>query len=266
MSQSTPQFPHSSKIPPGAQGAHPEDLFQDSTLPNPTSEYEKESVHRLVLTLEGEIVREYSLNSSNLSIGRKHGNDILLNDLTLSGYHAQISRNPDYVFIEDLESTNGTLVNGNHVNRTIIGHGDIIQIGHHQLTYLCENDAKYEPTMFIKAEHDETQFIYSDYSGGEIPVKGLRLGGLRALGNTVTTPVMELRKPYNTIGYRGKCMALITRATKGYSITTVNSNRSRRASDIPLLNGIPITNIQHDLEIDDVISVAGHEIQFYFLN
>jgi len=221
--------------------------------------------HKLILTLDGEVLREYTIERNSLSIGRKHGNDIQLNDLTLSGRHALISTIPDYVFIEDLGSTNGTLVNGNHIKKVALEHGDIIQLGHHQLTYLCEAEAKYEPTMFIKAEYDETQIIYMEEAeGGKLP-KGLPLGGLRVEKGSVTKPVMELRKTYNTIGFQGKRMALITRGTKGYSITAVISTRSRRATDIPLLNGKPLTSEQHMLKENDTICISGFEVQFYYL-
>jgi hypothetical protein len=230
----------------------------------PTAEHTT-SDRKLILTLEGEIIREYRIEDCSMSIGRKYGNDIQLNDLTLSGRHALITSIPDYVFIEDLGSTNGTMVNGNHIKKVALEHGDIIQIGHHQLTYLCEAEVRYEPTMFVKAEFDETQLIYADIPSDNI-IKGLSLGGLRTLNGNVPKPVMELRKTYNTIGFQGKRMALITRCTKGYSITAVTSTRSRRTTDIPLLNDKPLSAEQHMLEEGDIISIAGFEVQFYFLS
>jgi FHA domain len=224
-----------------------------------------EAERKLILTLEGKIIREFSVGKNNLSIGRKHTNDIQLNDLTLSGRHALISSIPDYVFIEDLGSTNGTLVNGNHVKKVALEHGDVIQIGHHQLTYMCEPEAHYEPTMFVTAELDDTQFIYAD----EIPadmVKGLALGGLRTVAGLNSKPVMELRKTYNTIGFHGKRMALIARSSEGYSITSVISVRSRRASDIPRVNDFLLGTEQLFLKDGDIIEIAGFKVQFYYLS
>jgi len=119
--------------------------------------------------------------------------------------------------------------------------------------------------MFIKAEHDDTQFIYSGDNGEGYLVKGFRLAGLRTACNTKSGTVMELRKTYNTVGYKGKRMALITRGTDGYSISAVTSTRSRRSSDTPTLNGKPLGKDQHKLESNDVISIAGHDVQFCFL-
>lgn len=219
---------------------------------------------KLILTLEGKIIREFSVGKNNLSIGRKHGNDIQLNDLTLSGRHALISSIPDYVFVEDLGSTNGTLVNGNHVKKVALEHGDVIQIGHHQLTYMCEPETRYEPTMFVKAELDETQFIYGDEIADDL-IKGLALGGLRTIAGINSKAVMELRKTYNTIGFQGKRMALITRGSEGYSITSVISTRSRRASDVPLVNNEVLGTEQLQLNDGDVINIAGFEVQFYYM-
>jgi pSer/pThr/pTyr-binding forkhead associated (FHA) protein len=224
----------------------------------------KESPRRLILTLEGKVLREIPLTGSNISIGRRHGNDLQLNDLTLSGHHAQISCVPDYVFIEDLGSTNGTLVNGNHVKKVSLEQGDIIQIGHHQLTYIEEADKPYEPTMFIKAEYDETQFIYTDKENPPV-LKGLALAGLRTISHKQTKLIMELRKTYNTIGFQGKRIALLTRGSEGYYITSVCSSKSRRAADIPQLNGQPISTELTLLSDKDIITIAGFNVQFYFL-
>lgn len=246
----------------------------DEISPNIPSEHgkftdvattESKNKRRLILTLEGKIIREIPIAGHNIGIGRKHDNEIQLNDLTLSGRHAQISSVPDYVFIEDLGSTNGTLVNGNHVKKVALEHGDIIQVGHHQLTYMHESENSYEPTMFVKAEFDETQFIFSDDIAANT-VKGLPLGGFRTLGTPLAKSVMELRKTYNTIGFQGKRVALITRGTSGYFITSVAGTRSRRASDIPLLNNAPISTELTLLKENDVITIAGFEVQFYFLN
>ncbi|NOX76060.1 MAG: FHA domain-containing protein [Gammaproteobacteria bacterium] len=242
--------------------AEPSEFGQISQLPHAS---QSEIKHKLILTLDGEVLRELDVGCNNLSIGRKHGNSLQLNDLTLSGLHALITATPDYVFVEDLGSTNGTLVNGNHIKKVALEHGDIIQLGHYQLTYLSETEVKYKSTMFIKAEFDETQMIYMEEAdGGRLP-KGLRLGGLRVAKGSATKPVMELRKTYNTIGFQGKRMALIARGTEGYTITAVSSTRSRRASDTPLINGKPLTSKQHLLKENDAICISGFKVQFYYL-
>ncbi len=85
---------------------------------------------KLILTLDGAVIREYPIEKDSLSIGRKHGNDIQLNDLTVSGRHALIVSMGEHIYVDDLGSTNGTLMNGARVTKTLLKHGDVIQVDH----------------------------------------------------------------------------------------------------------------------------------------
>lgn len=223
-----------------------------------------ETTRKLIIAHNGEIIREYLLGDRDITIGRKNSNDIQLNDLALSGKHARITHISGYTFIEDLGSTNGTTVNGNHIKKVALEHGDIIQLGHHQMTYLCQNHEYLEPTMFVKAEQDETQIIYVD-SEQLNPADRLALGGLKVVGAPETKPVMELRKTYNTVGFQNKPIALITRGASNYTITAITGPQSRRTIDIPLLNNKALDDQQYVLRAGDIINIAGFELQFYFL-
>ncbi len=220
---------------------------------------------KLILTLDGEIINEYSVGEKIISIGRKHGNDIQLNDLTVSGRHALISSTTEsQVTVEDLASTNGTLVNGNHINKVQLKHGDIVQIGHHQFTFLSEGEAKYQPTMFIKAEMDETQMELPEWESSAKLITDQPLAGLRTLNGPLAKTVMELRKPFSTVGFQGEKLALISRGLDGYTINQVmKSNKSERGTDQPLLNGKPLSAKQIKLKPDDIINIAGFEVEFY---
>jgi len=222
---------------------------------------------KLILTLDGEIIDEYPLETETFSIGRKHTNDVQLNDLTMSGHHALISRiQSSQTFIEDLGSTNGTLVNGNHVKKMALKHGDIIQMGHHQFTFLNEGGAQYEPTMFIKAELDETQMVLPEWESREESIKGQPLAGLRTLNGPLARAVMELRKPFSTIGFQGHKMALISRGLDNYTISPVAATKSRRSSAHALLNGEELGPAAVTLRSEDIISISGFEVEFYFIH
>lgn len=221
---------------------------------------------KLILTLDGEIVSEFPLSDHSVSIGRKHGNDIQLNDLTVSGRHALITTTtPGQFHVEDLGSTNGTLVNGNHIKKTDLHHGDIIQVGHHQFTYFTDGAASYEPTMFIKAEMDETQMVLPDWESHVESIKGQPLAGLRTLNGPLARTIMELRKPFSTVGFQGKKLALISRGLEGYTISEVLTSKSRRNTDHPMLNGKPLGSTPVELKPGDVINIAGFEVEFYLL-
>ncbi len=223
---------------------------------------------KLILTLDGEIIKEYPIGDESISIGRKHGNNIQLNDLTVSGRHSLFTSIPDQAFVEDLGSTNGTLVNGNHIKKTTLKHGDVVQVGHHQFTFLTEGEGetKYEPTMFIKAEMDETQIVLPEWESREESIKGQPLAGLRTLNGPMARTVMELRKPFNTVGFQGRKMALLSRGLDGYTISEIRNSRSRRDHDHPLLNGQEIGPTPVDLQSSDVINISGFEVEFYYIH
>lgn len=277
MNQSTPPIPsngtaaatesnHHSDVNTSAGTGRAENRHEQSQLKYTSPTLLAEQERKLIIARDGEITCEYTIGLQDISIGRKQTNHIQLNDLAMSGNHARISTISDYTFIEDLGSTNGTMVNGNHIKKVALEHGDNIQIGHYQMTYLCEGSAIYEPTMFVKAEQDETQIIYVDAEAPDTPQDRLPLAGLKVLDTSDNKPVIELRKTYNNIGFQNKPMALITRGEKNYTITLIPGPQNRRGNDIPLINGQALDNQQRILAARDIINIAGFELQFYFLS
>lgn len=223
---------------------------------------------KLILTLDGEIIKEYVLSDNkDITIGRKHENDIQLNDLTVSGRHALISvRNGD-VFAEDLGSTNGTLVNGIHIVHSQLQHGNVVQIGHHLFTFMSDEKESYEPTMFVRAEYDETQMVLPDWemNAKAVQMRGQPLGALKKINDPLGNSGIEMRKAFSTIGYQGKKLAQINRGDTGYTITAIDDVLNRRSTDIPLLNGHAITTSLQRLHENDIVSIAGIEMEFYYI-
>ncbi len=222
-------------------------------------------VPRLVVTLDGALVREHPLEEETVSIGRRHGNDIQLNDMTVSGRHALVSKLSGEYFVEDLGSTNGTLVNGSPVGRTLLRHGDVIQTGAYQLTFLEDRATDYEPTMFIQAEMAATRLLPRAPDAPPLPA-GLPLGALRVRNGAGGTTVWELRRPLSTLGYNGLLMAVIARGPEGYTIAAARSRRSRRASDVARLNGRVLGGGAVGLRPGDRIEVCGFAMEFVLLD
>jgi pSer/pThr/pTyr-binding forkhead associated (FHA) protein len=69
------------------------------------------------------------------TIGREEGNTIQLNDERISRFHVKIQEDHDNVVLTDLESTNGTRVNGEQIQLRILRYGDVINIGRSLLLY-----------------------------------------------------------------------------------------------------------------------------------
>jgi len=222
---------------------------------------------KLILALDGDILREYEIDRDYLSIGRKHENDIQLNDLTVSGRHALISMSGDNIYVEDLNSTNGTLVNGNYISKHSLQHGNVIQVGHHLFTFFNDDKETYEPTMFIKAELDETEIVLPEWDMNDkaIHLRGQPLGALRKLNDPLSTAGVEMRKPFSTIGFEGKKLALINRGPKGYSIVGIKNKSHARTEELAKLNGEIIGPSAVDLKEHDIISIGGIDMEFYYI-
>jgi predicted component of type VI protein secretion system len=94
---------------------------------------------KLILSLEGSVIREIPLDKDRVTIGRKAQNDIPIENLAVSGEHACIVTILNDSFLEDLGSTNGTLVNGNQVKKHILQNNDVIEIGKYKMKYVVES-------------------------------------------------------------------------------------------------------------------------------
>lgn len=111
---------------------------------------------KLILSLSGEVLKEIDLNQEITTIGRKAVNDIHLDNLAVSGSHAKVLLLGGDCFLEDLESTNGTYVNGDRITKHVLKHGDNIAIGKHELLYQNEaaigadDEEDFEKTMILK--------------------------------------------------------------------------------------------------------------------
>src|SRR5512145_1543390 len=111
---------------------------------------------KLILSLDGMVLREYPLSKERTTIGRKSHNDIVIDNLAVSGEHAMIMTILNDSFLEDLGSTNGTLVNGQPVKKHFLQNNDVVELGKYKLKYVTEAMAQpagadFEKTMVLRA-------------------------------------------------------------------------------------------------------------------
>jgi FHA domain len=109
---------------------------------------------KLILSVDGTVLKEITLNKERTTLGRKPHNDIQVDNLAVSGEHAAIITILNDSFIEDLNSTNGTLVNGKPIKKHFLQNNDVIEIGKHKLKYF--NDA---PVAATSADFEKTMII-----------------------------------------------------------------------------------------------------------
>lgn len=111
---------------------------------------------KLILSMDGVVIKEYPLNKERMTVGRKAHNDIVIDNLAVSGEHAAIVTILHDSFLEDLDSTNGLEVNGAPTKKHFLQNNDLIEIGKYKLKYVNDqagqvNAADFEKTMVLRA-------------------------------------------------------------------------------------------------------------------
>jgi hypothetical protein len=229
---------------------------------------------RLVLSLDGQVLAEYNMSKERYTIGRLPDNDIRIDNAAVSGHHALIINILNDSFLEDLNSTNGTYVNGKIVKKHALQHGDVITVGHHALRFIeSESDEpqdEFEKTMVIgprdaakiqippvaaapspPASMSSTQ----SYPNGTLP-----RARLQVLSGQFAGRELDLVKTLTTLGRPGVQVAAITRRAEGYYIIHVESSRE---GDFPLVNGAPTGPQARRLRDNDVVQLAGVKMGFF---
>lgn len=223
----------------------------------------------LVLSLNQSVLGEFALDKERLLIGRKPENDIQVDNLAVSGQHAAIITILNDSFLEDLDSTNGTFVNGKLVKKHALKHGDVITIGKHELKYVNDeattDDQDFEKTMIIRpgmaghaaaaAKAEETAPPAPE-AGAAPAAEDMPLGKIQVLSGPGAGKELELKKALITLGRPGVQVAVITRRPQGYFITHVEGKH-------PVVNGDSIGAQARPLSDHDVIELAGVKMEFF---
>lgn len=212
---------------------------------------------KLVLSFDGNIVKEYELDKEIYTIGRKSENDIHIDNLAVSSHHAKILTILKESFIEDLDSTNGVFVNGNKISKHALQNGESITVGKHKLKYINtsvgdgEND--FESTMVIDPNTEETVEKSVDKIAADFGSAKLQL-----VSGSNTGKELRLTKILTTLGQPDVQVAAITRRPTGYFLIVVDAGKDNK---MPLINDNEI-NKQQLLADGDIIEVAGVKMRF----
>ncbi|HEX9140263.1 MAG TPA: FHA domain-containing protein [Steroidobacteraceae bacterium] len=225
---------------------------------------------RLILSLDGHVLAEYNMNKERYTIGRLPDNDIRIDNPAVSGHHSLIINILNDSFLEDLNSTNGTYVNGKLIKKHALQHGDVITAGHHQLRFVEDDDAhqdEFEKTMVIQPSARPVEKLRAvqdaEGSGARRSIAGstpLKKAKLQVLSGAFAGRELELTKALTTLGRPGVQVAAITRRSGGYFIVHVDSEAE---NNFPLVNGVPIGAEARRLADNDVIQLAGVKMGFF---
>ncbi|MCH9671164.1 MAG: FHA domain-containing protein [Gammaproteobacteria bacterium] len=216
---------------------------------------------KLTLSLNQSVLGEFQLDKERITVGRKPDNDIQVDNLAVSGHHCAIITILNDSFLEDLDSTNGTFVNGKLVKKHALKNGDVISIGKHELRYVNDEateEEDFEKTMVIRpgmASHAAAAAKAQEQSVADKPFEAasadgeLPLGKIQVLSGPGAGKELELRKALITLGRPGVQVAVITRRPQGYYITHVEGSN-------PVVNGESIGSQARALTDHDVIELA----------
>jgi predicted component of type VI protein secretion system len=250
--------------------------------------YEDTAMAKLIMSLDNAVIREMALEKERVTIGRKAHNDIQIDNLAVSGEHALIVTILNDSFLEDLGSTNGTLVNGNPIKKHILQNNDVVEIGKYKLKYMTETPAgqtsvaDFEKTMVLRAPIGRAQQAALAGSFGDTQVSPSptvttqsqpprmaaaavakhpdKLAAIQILTGPSAGKELELVKNLTTLGKPGVQVAVITRRPHGYFITHVEG------AHFPIINGKALDAQAHQLNDHDVVELAGVKMEFFLKN
>lgn len=248
---------------------------------------------KLILSMDGVVIKDYPLTKERTTIGRKPHNDIAIDNLAVSSEHAAVITILNDSFFEDLGSTNGSVVNGAPTQKHFLQNNDVIEIGKYKLKYLNDqptqtSSADFEKTMVLRApvkqskpeesfnqtqgnvgvsapKHESTtQFnttapkvdvapAPTQAAAGAAPVAVIQILNGPNLGRE-----LELSKNLTTLGKPGVQVAVLARRPHGYFITHVEG------ATFPMVNGASVGEQPHQLNDHDIIELAGVKMEFYF--
>ena len=213
---------------------------------------------KLVVSLDGVVIKEVQITKDKTTLGRRPYNDIVIDNLAVSGEHAVLQMTGHDVFLEDLNSTNGTYINGKAVKKQLLQHNDTVEIGKYKIKYLVDDGTDYEKTMIMKpgamtasASGRASGFGGLAAAGGNVGPATIRVMNGAAAGREVA-----LTKVVTTVGKPGVQVASITKRPGGYVFAHVEGSLR------PTVNGNPLVGDSVPLKNGDVIELAGTQMQF----
>lgn len=219
---------------------------------------------KMIVSIDGVVIKEVQLTKDRTTLGRRPYNDIVIDNLAVSGEHSVLQMMGNEVHLEDLNSTNGTYVNGKAVKKQRLENNDTIEIGKYKIKYINEAaSAGFEKTMMIKVgasgaavppARPPTAAMASAAAPSDAAA-GLN-AVIKVLSGAAAGREVPLVKVVTTIGKPGVAVAAITRRAHGFVAAHVEG------ANKPMLNGSPIGAEPVTLKNGDLLELAGTQMQF----
>src|SRR6476660_1689548 len=220
---------------------------------------------KMIVSIDGVVIKEVQLTKDRTTLGRRPYNDIVIDNLAVSGEHAVLQMTGNEVHLEDLNSTNGTYINGKAVKKQLLQNNDTVEIGKYKIKYMNEAPgATYEKTLIMKAGSVPPPLVprpaapvpaASASAGGGSDLTGVK-GAIKVLSGAAAGREVPLVKVVTTIGKPGVAVAAITKRPHGFVVAHVEGGNQ------PTLNGATISADPVTLKSGDLLELAGTQMQF----
>ena len=214
---------------------------------------------KLILSMDGLVLKEIALTKERTTIGRKPHNDIQIDNLAVSGEHAVIVTILNDSFLEDLGSTNGTLVNGQPIKKHFLQTNDVVELGKYKLKYHSDHGQKsaapqdFEKTMILRpgAVHK-----------GDAP-KPSTSQAVPTMGASQPTPTMGASQPAPTAAAPSASQP-VKPVPASHGVPTMSSSQPMSASQQPALGGkvaaiqiLSGSNAGKEMELTKALTTLG---------
>lgn len=215
---------------------------------------------KMIVSIDGVVIKEVQLTKDRTTLGRRPYNDIVIDNLAVSGEHAVVQMSGNEVYLEDLNSTNGTYINGKAIKKQLLQNNDSVDIGKYKIRFVQESIPDYEKTMVIRPGGTGLGAV------GRAPVAAPSVSvpagavaveaAIKVLSGAAAGRQVPLTKVVTTIGKPGVAVASITHRPNGYVIAHVEGDGH------PVLNGQPLGSAPTLLNNGDIFELAGTKMQF----
>jgi hypothetical protein len=216
---------------------------------------------RMIITLNDVVVRQVQFSRERTTFGRRPYNDIVVDNLSVSGEHALFHMVGQEVFLEDLGSTNGTYVNGKAIKKQQLESGDLVEIAKYKIRFLADGAPdNYQKIILGKPRPHLTEIAPAQAAPASAPAAPDLppdfKGSIKVLSGSGAGREVQLSKVVTTMGKPGVAVASITRRNTGYVVNHVEG------AGKPKLNGVTVGSEPVPMKNGDELELAGTRMQF----
>ena len=209
---------------------------------------------KMIVSIDGVVIKEVQLTKDRTSLGRRPYNDIVIDNLAVSGEHAVLQMSGNEVHLEDLNSTNGTYVNGKAVKKQRLQNSDTVEIGKYKIKYVNDGaSVGFDRPTATKPGTGPAS------GAASVPTAAAASSGaaaIKVMSGAAAGREVALVKIVTTIGKPGVAVAAITKRPHGFVLAHVEG------IDKPRLNGAVVGAEPVTLKNGDMLELAGTSMQF----